>query len=143
MRHLESLCKEFYQNAGEQCLQWEQGLSVAEIQCKMRNRKGKVTRNLTDASQIQVFHEELSRVLKFGCCKCGVQGPLLDQQEHRIVMSPNSGQPQLAECLVCMNNGRVGQELLQEALEALGELGRPAEHDDLSLIHISEPTRPY
>ena len=139
LRHVESLCKEFYQSAGEQCLQWEQGLSAAEIQCKLRNRKGWITRNLTEASQIQVFREELSKVLKFVCRKCAIQGPLLDKQEHRIFASTNFDQAQLAECLVCMNSGSVGQELVQEAVEALGELGRPAEHDDtLKLVVIED-----
>ena len=137
--HVTSLCKEFYQSEGEHLLQWEQGLRAAEIQCKLNNRKGWVTRNLTEASQTQVFHEELSKVLKFVCQKCAIQGPLLDHQEYRIFVPPNLGQPQLAECFLCMNNGSVGQELVQEAVEALGELGSPAEHDDtLKLVVIED-----
>ena len=129
LRHIESACKEFYQSEGEHVLQWEQGLSAATLQVKLRNRKNWVKMNWTRVSKTQEYHEELAKMLTIVCQKCAIQGPLLDQQEHRICTPHGLEQPLLAECLQCMN-GSMGQELVQEALEMLGELGKPAEHDD-------------
>ena len=139
LRHIESSCIEFYQSEGEHVLHWEEGLGAAEIQGKLRNRKGRLRRNLTDAPQIQEFREKMSKLLKFVCRTCAIQGPLLDKEEHRIFAPPDFEQAQLTECLMCMNNSGGGQELVQEAVEALGGMGRPREHDDtLKMVVIED-----
>ena len=128
LRHLGSDCCKFYQNEGGCLLKWDKDLSVATIQSKLKNRKKWVkTTGLTE--QIQKYHEEMAKVLKVVCVKCAIQGPLMDSKQHRICSLLNHDQPQW-ECLQCMNNNFVGQEVVREAVERLREMGRPAEHDD-------------
>ena len=128
LTHLGSDCCQFYQSEGEQLLKWDEELSVATIQSKLRRRKKWVkTTGLTD--QIQKYHEELAKVLKVVCVKCAIQGPLMDSKKHRIWGLFNLDHPQ-RECLQCMNNNFAGQEVVREAVESLREMGRPTEHDD-------------
>ena len=82
--HVEGPCKEFYQREGERLLNWDQGLSGPTIQLKLRNRKKWIRRNLTDEPNITKYNEEMARILKFVCEKCGIQGPLLDSQDQRV-----------------------------------------------------------
>ena len=130
MQHVESDCRLFYQNEGEHVLKWEQSLSATTIQNKLRRRKNWVKEGLTEVSQIQIYQKELASILKHVCGKCAVQGPLLDLQEHRIHGPNNLMNIPQWECLRCMNDGGVQQELLHKVLEELRELGTPAEDDD-------------
>ena len=126
LAHLGNDCWKFYQREGEHLLKWDKELSVTTIQDKLRSRrKWIITTGLTE--QIKKYHEELAKVLKFVCVKCGIQGPLMDSKEHSICGLFNLDQPQ---CTKCMNNNFVGQEVVREAVERLREMGRPGEHDD-------------
>ena len=128
--HVEGPCKKFYQREGERVLNWGQGLSGQAIQLKLSNRKKQITRNRTDEPNIVKYHEGMAGILNFVCEKCGIQGPLLDSRDHRIYVPPSFDPPQ---CMQCMNDAFRGQELMQEALELLGQLGSPGEQGEDSL----------
>ena len=138
LKHVESDCRLFYQSEGEHILKWGQSLSLKTIQSKLRGRKFRIKAGMKEVSQIEMYQTELAKMLKHVCAKCGVQGPLLDKEEHRIFAPPNFDQTQLTECFMCMNNSSVGQELVQEAVEALGVMGRPREHDDTMKMVVIE-----
>ena len=134
--HINSECKHFYQSEGERVLQWDKGLDPETIVRKLRNRKGWITRDQTDVPNILQYNDEMAKLMNFVCTKCGIQGPLMDSQDHSIFVPPNFDPPQ---CLKCMKDGFDVQDQLNEALEHLVQLGRHGEQvDSLKMVVVQE-----
>ena len=139
LKHVESDCGQFYQREGADVLKWGQNLSAATILDKLRMRKRWVNAGSTGESEVEIYQRDLGKMLRHVCGKCAIQGPLLDLKEHRIHGPNNFFNVPQWECMRCMNDNGVQQELLHEALEGLRQLGTPADHDDtLEKVLIEE-----
>ena len=129
-RHVGGACLQFYRIMGQQLFQWGDNLSPSAIEAKMKNRKASLKAQLTEELDVEVYRNELGRILKFSCSSCLIQGPLLSSQRHIIQGAGNSGSQPLWQCALCSSNDDAHQEMVRHATDKVRVLGSPGEHDD-------------
>ena len=115
---------------GQQLFQWGDNPSPSAIEAKMKNRKASLKAQLREELDVEVYQNELGRILKFSCSSCLIQGPLLSSQRHIIQGAGNSGSQPLWQCALCSSNDDAHQEMVRHATDKVRVLGSPGEHDD-------------
>ena len=132
--HIRGPCLNFFQNDGQDLLDWQPGLDVAIVSTKLANRRNYVTRSIRNNAEdirLDKYKEECKTMLREGCRYCFIWGPLYGHPEHDMVVAGGTVSATEYECSSCH---RKEEQHLEMAGNFRGRL------QDLSLAKPADTT---
>ena len=131
--HLRGPCLDYYQTEGfVMFTTWKEQNSVREVYVKLKNRRYHLTTLLAaHRGRVQIYTNEMDKMLRIICRNCGLQGPFLGKADHNMACAGTGasehGLP-IWECGECQSTQRPNMQIQAAKLHEVGSPGQ--ENDD-------------
>lgn len=140
--HLQGPCIDFYQREGALIFStWKEDDSVKETYVKLKNRRYRVKSSFeAHQGRVEIYTTEMDKMLKNVCCNCGLQGPFLENPNHKMVCigtEPTENGLPVWECQECQSIQRQDMHVLVKKLQEMGSPGQEID-DTLKPVRIED-----
>ena len=135
--HIRGPCLNFFQNQGQDLLDWQPGLEADSVCAKLLNRRCHVMRTIQNNAEevrLETYEEECNAMLAKKCRRCGIRGPLSGHKEHDMVVVGGTVNEIQYECTACHNQEERHLEMLENVWTPLQDLSLAKPHNTKALV---------